>query len=300
MTVRILIVSAIFRRARILEKPLTDAGFDVIIATREADGFALCRRGGVDIVLLEGIQPGLDGFGFCRALKDDEALHHLPVGLITEEQEPRHRFQALSAGADECFPFPMEQGPFIRRVRSLAALWEMEEGLRRVLSVSGRERPEEMDRVPVLVLDPDKRSRDRLRDILAPAYSVTVTDQANEAAACMARERFGVVLCDLASAVGSGPMAPLLVQQLHLAGLSRRIGLIALGGQVPDLGAGAPAVGVCDGLLRPIDRNEALIRVALAARKFRMGRALTTLKSQLRPLQKEAARPSVRPDRRAA
>lgn len=282
MTVRVLIVSTVFRRAKILEKPLTDAGFSVVIATREADGLALCRRGSTDVVLLEGIQPGLDGFAFCRAIKDDDSLRHLPIGLITEEQEPCQRVQALSAGADESFPFPMEQGPFIRRMRSLAALWRLEDGLRRVLTLSGLERPEEMGRVPVLVLDPERHSRDRLRDILTPAYPVTVTEQADGAISHMARERFGVVLCDLAGTMGTGPTAPLLLHQLHLAGLSRRIGLIALGSQVPDRGTETPVAGISDALLRPIDRSEALMRVALAARKFRLSRALTTLEAQLR------------------
>ena len=303
MTVRVLIVSAVFRRAGILEKPLTDAGFDVLIATREADGLALCRRGSADIVILEGIQPGLDGFAFCRALKDDETLRHLPVGLITEEREPRQRVQALIAGADESFPFPMEQGTFIRRMSSLAFLWELEDGLRRALAISGLERPEETSRVPVLVLDPDRRSRERLRDILAPAYAVTVAERADEAISHMARERFGTVLCDLAGAMGSSPMASLLLHQLHLAGTSRRISLIALGNHVLDQENRTPVVGIADALIRPVDRNETLMRVAVAARKFRLGRSLEALEAQLRPMPEGASSRdahAIRFNRRAA
>jgi two-component system, cell cycle response regulator len=281
MTVRVLVASTVFHRAKLLEKPLMGAGFHVVIATSASDGVALCRRGVVDMAVLEALQPDLDGYAFCRTLKGDPMLRHLPVGLITDESDPRHRLRSLDAGADECLSFPILDIPFLMRMRSLAALGNLIDSMRRMSAIGGFDEPAaKADQARVLVLDPDSRSRERLEEILSPEFRVIASSQADHAIAQMSTKTVSVVICDLNGIGGSRPTSALLGQQLRLASLSGGIRLIGIANRGEDFLAGPLEGGPDDILPRPIDRSEALTRVRIAARKHALGMELKALESR--------------------
>ncbi|MGO4571065.1 response regulator [Microvirga sp. 2TAF3] len=299
----VLIVSTVVRRARILEKPLTEAGFKVVVATSGRDGIALCRRGSVDIVLLEALQPDLDGCAFCRLLKGEPALRHLPVALITEECEPRQRFQALLAGANECLSFPMAEMPFLMRLRSLVVLKGLTDAFRRAATIAGIAEPTvPTARTRVLVLDPDSRSRERLEEVLSPEFPFVTAMGADQAVARMAEGACGVVLLDLASMDGTTPMASVLYRHLRMAAHAGSLRLIGLGDGPDSLGSDPSESGVDDVLFRPIDRSEVLARVRLAVRKQGLNAALKGLETGLDSAVSEAdlSRQTLPPARLAA
>jgi two-component system cell cycle response regulator len=243
-----------------------EAGFKILVATSGKDGLSLCKQGRADIVLVEALQPGLDGVDFCRALKGDDALAHLPVGVITHEEDCRQRFRALAAGADECFSLPLVDASFIMRMRSLVGLWDLTASLRRMHAMSG-DVTMEIDPAPVLVLDPDERSRRRLEDILSLEFPVVSAGDAENAVSAMASSAFGIVLCDFAGIAQQEPIGSLLIQQLRLVSLTGKLHLIGIGNEPGDVVQEAGTGEVDDVLLRPLDRSEALLRVRIAARK---------------------------------
>jgi two-component system cell cycle response regulator len=302
MTLRVLIVGTVLHKAKILQKSLTGAGFNVVIATNQGDGLTLCRQGRADVVIFEGQQPDFDGFRFCRTLKDDQALRHLSVGLITDESEPWQRFKALEAEADECLPFPIAEIPFLTRMRSLADLWTMGEGLRRAMTIGGVTGPlVETRPARVLLLDPDPHSRLRLEEILSQEFGVVTACQAEDAVACMIQEPFGIVLSDFNEVRRLGPVGALLIKQLHLAGLTECIRVIGIGGNLDETVGNAPHGVLDDILMRPIDRNEALARVRIAARKHAIGMALKRVTAKVEILARQPRQPeSGPPDRMAA
>jgi two-component system cell cycle response regulator len=301
MTVRVLIVGTVLARTRIAEKWLTEAGFRVVIATSGHDGLALCRRGRADVVVLEAIQPDLDGFGFCRRLKADDALRHLPIGLVTGEGEPRHVFQALAAQADECFPLPLAEAPFVTRMRSLADLSLKTDCLRRTAALGGDSIPTmEGTGARILVLDPEPRSRQRLTDVLSPEFAVTAAAEVQEAVACMARDSFDVAICDFEGLQGLGSMRALLLHQLRLAGLAGRLRLIGLGDEPGRILPPGSEMPVDDILLRPLDRSEVLARTRVAARKRAMSRAIQSLEAQLEAAARLPNAAAVQPQNRLA
>jgi DNA-binding response OmpR family regulator len=268
MTTRVLIVSAVFHQAKLLEKPLLNLGFAVSVATSEADGLALCRQGRVDVVILEGLQPGLDGFAFCQALKNDRALRSLPVGLITDDREPCWRFKALQARADECMPSPLAEKKYLTCVRSLADLAAVTRRARETEAVVGFEELRLNATAQILLLDPEPSSRERLEEILSSEFKVVVARRAEDAVACMTQEAFGVVLADEVYLRSVGPIGSLLLQNLRIACLSARARLIGIGD-------GDPAESIMEGVLeRPVDRSEALARVRTAFRKHALDTAL--------------------------
>ncbi len=83
MTARILIVDDVAANTRLLEAKLT-AEYYLVASAR--DGFsavAQAREWQPDLILLDIMMPGMDGFECCRLLKDDQATHHIPVVMVT-------------------------------------------------------------------------------------------------------------------------------------------------------------------------------------------------------------------------
>jgi len=83
MTARVLIVDDLPPNIQLLETRLLAEYFDVASVTNGADALARCREGGCDIVLLDVMMPGMDGFEVCARLKADPATMHLPVVMVT-------------------------------------------------------------------------------------------------------------------------------------------------------------------------------------------------------------------------
>jgi two-component system cell cycle response regulator len=69
VTARILVVDDVAANVKLLEARLTAEYFDVITAMNGTDALAVCERGQCDIVLLDVMMPGMDGFEVCRRLK---------------------------------------------------------------------------------------------------------------------------------------------------------------------------------------------------------------------------------------
>ena len=83
MTARILVVDDVDANVRLLEAKLTAEYYDVLTATDGPSALAVAAREQPDIVLLDVMMPGMDGFEVCRRLKDDPTTRHIPVVLVT-------------------------------------------------------------------------------------------------------------------------------------------------------------------------------------------------------------------------
>ncbi len=86
------------------------------------DALALCAKGDCDIVLLDVMMPGMNGFDVCRHLKADPATAHIPVVMVTALDQASDRLAGLEAGADDFLTKPIDEIALLARVRSLARL----------------------------------------------------------------------------------------------------------------------------------------------------------------------------------
>ncbi|PIB91543.1 PleD family two-component system response regulator [Caulobacter sp. FWC2] len=119
MSARILVVDDIEANVRLLEAKLTAEYYEVSSAMDGPTALAMASRDLPDIILLDVMMPGMDGFTVCRKLKEDPATRHIPVVLITALDGRGDRIQGLEAGASDFLTKPIDDVMLFARVRSL-------------------------------------------------------------------------------------------------------------------------------------------------------------------------------------
>ena len=111
-----LIVDDVPENLSLLSDALSEAGYTVLVAT---DGLsALDRLGRIvpDIILLDAVMPGIDGFETCRRIKQMDNVRHVPVMFMTGLTETEHVLQGFDAGGMDYVTKPIEPTEVLARV----------------------------------------------------------------------------------------------------------------------------------------------------------------------------------------
>ena len=101
---------------RLLRMYLSDAGFTVTEAPDGEQALDQVRRGGIDLVLLDVMLPGMDGFEVCRRLREASSL---PVIMITARADEANRITGLELGADDYVVKPFSPVEVVARVKAV-------------------------------------------------------------------------------------------------------------------------------------------------------------------------------------
>ena len=118
MTARVLVVDDIPANLRLLEAKLRAEYFEVALAASGPEALALSAAWAPDIVLLDVMMPGMDGYEVCRRLKSQEATAHIPVVMVTALTDQAERVRGLEAGADDFISKPVDTDELLLRVRN--------------------------------------------------------------------------------------------------------------------------------------------------------------------------------------
>ncbi|CAO4174748.1 PleD family two-component system response regulator [Methylorubrum populi] len=281
MSARVLVVDDLHHNVRLLETKLSLEYFDVSVAMNGPDALAICEKGGCDLVLLDVMMPGMDGFEVCRRLKSNPDTAHLPVVIVTALDQPADRLRGLEAGADDFLTKPIDDTALMTRVRSLLRLKAVTDELRsRALAVReiGGTDPLALaaadtgDGARILLVEDRPSAIDRIGTALARKHDVTVETDPQQALVKAPEGAFdlAVVSLDL-----EGHDGLRLCSQLRSVERTRNMALIMIG-EAHDKARITRGLdfGVNDYLLRPVDRNELVARVRTQVRRRRFSETL--------------------------
>ncbi|WOH49059.1 response regulator [Bradyrhizobium sp. sBnM-33] len=123
---------------RLLTDALDGAGMTVMVALDGASAMRIIDQITPDIVLLDAVMPGMDGFETCRRLKRDAGLDHVPIIFMTGLAETEHIVRGLEAGGVDYVTKPIAVEEMLARIRVHLANARLTQSARAALDVSGR------------------------------------------------------------------------------------------------------------------------------------------------------------------
>lgn len=273
MTARILVVDDVEANVRLLEAKLTLEYYDVLTCQDGPTAIQLAAGEAPDIILLDVMMPGMDGFETCRRLKENPATSHIPVVLVTALDGREDRVRGLDAGADDFLTKPLDDVILMARLRSLVRLkmvmdelMEREERGRsfgvegqsgaRLRGAGGR----------VLVVDDQPVQAERLVQELSVEHRAAI--ETNPAVALVAAR--GPIDLMIVNVEAAGFDGLRLIANARSSEATRRTPILGLvdTAQRPRL-IKALELGVNDILLKPVDPGELLARVRTQIRRKR-------------------------------
>lgn len=106
----------------LLESIFTQEGFAVLTALDGRRGLQLAKEKKPDLVLLDVMMPGMDGFQVCRELRSDPAMAKLPIVILTAMQDPQLTRKWFEAGATLALRKPFDREQLLRTLRMALAM----------------------------------------------------------------------------------------------------------------------------------------------------------------------------------
>ena len=265
MSARILVVDDIEANVRLLEAKLTAEYYEVSTAMDGPTALAMAAKDLPDIILLDVMMPGMDGFTVCRKLKEDPVTRHIPVVLITALDGRGDRIQGLESGASDFLTKPIDDVMLFARVRSLTRfklvideLRQREASGRRIGVIAGAAARLDGLGGRVLIVDDNERQAQRLAAELGVEHRPVVESDPDKAK-ISAGGPVDLVIVNAAAKSFDGLR---FTAALRSEERSRQLPVLAMV-DPDDRGRMVKAleIGVNDILSRPVDPQELAARV---------------------------------------
>ncbi|MGH9037424.1 MAG: response regulator [Acidimicrobiia bacterium] len=193
-TAKILVVDDTPANVRLLAALLEPRGYTVMEAASGEEALSRVAEEPPDLVLLDILMPGLDGYEVCRRLRTDPATAHVPVIMITAS-ETHQKIKGLEAGADDFLAKPFDKAELLARVGSLLRLKRYHDIIQGQAATLAEWNATLEARVESQVGELERLGR--LRRFLSPQLADLVVSSADETVLQSHRRQVAVVFCDL-------------------------------------------------------------------------------------------------------
>jgi two-component system cell cycle response regulator len=124
MSTLVMVVDDNIYNVKLLEAWLQVARYDVVTAFGGEEALSKIDQRQPDIVLLDVMMPGMDGYEVCRRIRQNPVTAGLPVMMVTALDKPSDRMTGLAAGADDFLVKPVEIGTLLPAMERLLAARE--------------------------------------------------------------------------------------------------------------------------------------------------------------------------------
>jgi two-component system cell cycle response regulator len=275
VTARVLVVDDIPANLRLLEAKLRAEYFEVALAASGPEALALTSAWTPDVVLLDVMMPGMDGYEVCRRLKSQPATAHIPVLMVTALTEQSERVRGLEAGADDFISKPVDTALLFARLRALLRMkqvldaWRVRAETARDLGFEPPGPPAEDFTGAHLLLAGGQPAEVRAVVEALAADGMTVEHVPDEVTAWTRLEQAAHDLVLLCLPLPSGD-ALRLASRLRASSEMRDLPLVLLAGEDQRHAVlRAFDLGASDHVMRPIDAPELRARVRNQLRRRR-------------------------------
>ncbi|NNE41107.1 MAG: PleD family two-component system response regulator [Marinicaulis sp.] len=277
MTARVLVVDDLEPNVKLLEAKLRAEYFDVVGALSGEEALEKAMADQPDIILLDVMMPGMDGFEVCRRIKAAPETMHIPVVMVTALEQQADRIAGLEAGADDFLTKPVEDLALFARVRSLTRLKMMTDELRaRYATGKGLGVVENIDinsidclegESRIFLIDDNEDQTERLKSALGDKYDFS-SELDPEIAIGRARSGdFDLIIVNLSIESMDALRLCSSIRSFEETRLTPILAVVR-SGDTRKL-VRALDIGVNDYLTRPVERNELNARVETQLRRKR-------------------------------
>ncbi len=276
MTALILVVDDVPANVKLLEAKLLGEYYDVITAKDGFEAIDQARKHKPDIILLDVMMPGMDGFETCRRLKDDPDTSHIPVVMVTALNEKADRVNGLEAGADDFTTKPVNDAALFARIKSLVRIKVLMDEIRLrdktgadmgIISNGENSFTADVSGSKIILIDDDIAQGKHLFDKLSEYYTVTLVDNPSEVESTIEQNRGAIDLLIISTQLADFDGLRLASHMRNMDAV-RNIPIIMLIEEDDQrLMLKGLDLGINDYLLMPVDYNEMFARVKTQIRR---------------------------------
>ena len=119
MAKKILVIEDDPAISRLVDYSLRHQGFEVIAATNGLEGIRKAHKEAPDLIILDVMLPGMDGFEICHKLRSEEDTAQLPILMFSAKAQEIDKNTGLKVGADDYLPKPATPAEIVKRVEKL-------------------------------------------------------------------------------------------------------------------------------------------------------------------------------------
>jgi adenylate cyclase len=193
--VRVLVVDDLETNRKLMHAVLEPRGFVVASAASGEAALVALEQDHVDVVLLDVLMPGIDGYTTCARIKAHPRTAALPVIMVTASGAQQQRLRALEMGADDFITKPFDQAELVARVRSLARMKRLHDTIVQQAAALESWNAELEARVAAQVNDLERLGR--LRRFLSPQIARLIMETGDDSFLESHRRDITTVFTDL-------------------------------------------------------------------------------------------------------
>ncbi len=287
MTAKVFVVDDQPLNIKVLQAKLSSEYYEVLTATDGEQALDIVAKQNPDLLLLDVMMPGMDGFEVCRRIKHDAETWHLPVVMVTALSDRADKIRGLEAGADDFLTRPVNDVALFARIRSLLRLKMALDELRLREHTSMQLRVVDPDSVRaisergidarILVVEDCPIEARNIERVLSARNCVTCVGDEQAALELVDTDSFDLVIVSVDL---QGTDRIRLGSRLRARNRTRRVPLLMLvdPNDAEKLAKGLE-IGFNDYFFRPVDEYELIVR---ARRQVRHKRYLDQLRKSYR------------------